>query len=90
MGVLKPLPKSAYVEGLLKSKAMAVIKPLPKFAFVKRVLKVGRNRLNQPGCLAEHESETIRLAEFILAGTQQRREWKTKHEQKRLPSVTYC
>ena len=66
---------------------MGVLKPLPKSAFAKRVLKVGRNRLNQPGCLAEHESETIRLAEFILTGAQQRRDWKKEHEQKGRPRL---
>ena len=87
MGVIKPLPKYAYVKRCLKSKAMGVLKPMPKSAFVKRFLKVDRNRLNQPGCLAEHESETIRLAAFILAAAHQRREWKRKHEQKCLPRL---
>jgi hypothetical protein len=84
-GVLKPPPKIAFAKGY--SKAMGVLKPLPKTAFAKRCSKVERNRCNQPGWLEEHESETIRLAEFILTGAQQRRDWKKEHEQKGRPRL---
>ena len=84
-GVLKPPPKTAFAKGY--SKAMGVLKPLPKAAFAKRCSKVERNRCNQPGWLEEHESETIRLAEFILTGAQQRRDWKKEHEQKGRPRL---
>jgi len=33
----------------------------------------------------EHESETVRLAQYILAAAQQRRDWQQEHRQKGLP-----
>ena len=61
---------------------MGVLKPVKRR---RRRRRVHRSGCMCSSCVEEHESETVRLAQYILAAAQQRRDWQQEHRQKGLP-----